>query len=82
MNMRAMLGDEDVDDHEISVINSKAIANVVKTYISRDVRTFPSSFALSSLRWEGSSVFSWESLSSAIDHTLEHFLHRNYSSTC
>ena len=37
---------------------TRPIPTLVKTNISFEVRTFPSSAALSSFRWEGSSVFS------------------------
>ena len=48
----------------------KPIINVVKTNISLEDRTWPSSDALSNFRWEGSSVLSCELSSSAILKTL------------
>ena len=52
---------------EKAYISNKAPAIPVKTNISLELKTFPSSLCLSILRWEGSSVFSCPSwFSSAI----------------
>ena len=53
---------------EVKTINP--IINVVKTNISLEDRTVPSSAALSNFRWEGSSVLSCELSSSAILKTF------------
>ena len=54
----------------IEVKTIKPIINEVKTNISLEDRTVPSSAALSNFRWEGSSVLSCELSSSAILKTF------------